>query len=115
MNKKELIDLVESTSIYTSDKNEIIKAIIRPKDETKFEIEKYKIDKMIENGLIKEDTFDKHVKKDIINKATDTISTILTSGRFYLVVISILSFTLLLFNSHNYWKIRTIQETRDAR
>lgn len=104
--KKELIALVESNnSMAGYEKTKLITSILNGEigaqdKETTLEIEKYRIDKMLEAGLVKDKTFTE-VRKD---KIIDDVMHVFKSAKFYYVLISILTFTTIIFNSSNYWK-----------
>lgn len=106
---KELIEWFDKKSgLYGTEKRDVINQLIKQSDNSRHEVEKYKIDRMIEAGLLQDKTFDEHLKRDVIK---DLVS-VITNTKFHIILAMVLSFTLLLFNSSNFWKIRMIQENK---
>ena len=64
------------------------------------DVEKYKIDKMIEQGLITEQSQELVSK----NKMIDYVFELTKDARFWYVFI----FITVMFNSYNYWKYQTL-------
>jgi hypothetical protein len=108
MNKHDMIEVIEGSSLLSSDKRALVAKVLSGEmgaasDEAKVQIEQYRIDKMIEAGLVKEKTFTEARKDKII----DDVMVILKDARFYYVLISILIFTSVMFNSGHFWEYQT--------
>jgi hypothetical protein len=104
-NKEREIQAIKSmTDLDQWDKKNLISKIVERKDDvlnvTTLEVEKYKIDKMIEAGLIKQPTFDQQEKRNLLNRIIDTFQN--SKARY--MYIATLVFIVTLFNSSNFWK-----------
>jgi hypothetical protein len=97
MKEKLIMSIVESKSIDDYRKKDFIDIISKMPMEAQpsFEIEKYKIDKMLEAGLIKESNISQRERMTIVNSLLDK--------KVQWAYIATLSFLLMLFNSKNFW------------
>ena len=101
---KEIIEVVgkiEGISEYRRD--EIIKEVskIVAGGSAQIEVEKYKIDKMIENGLMTERDQETISRNKIIDYAFEIVK----NNRFWYF----LMFIAFMFNSNNFWKYLTLK------
>jgi hypothetical protein len=90
--------ILETSAINEYNKRDLIKAIAEAPEAIapSIEVEKYRIDKMLEAGLLKAKT----ARELTIEKVVTT----LLDKKFAMVYIATLSFLLMLFNSSNFWK-----------
>lgn len=106
INNKDSMDSIigeVGRNIYDDTKrNELIARLsnIKQNDVT---VEKYRIDRMIESGLIAEQNQETVSK----NKMIDYAYELLKDNRFWYILV----FTALMFNSYNFWTYLTLQLT----
>jgi len=103
LNKTEAIKTIaESYRLNEPERKALIASIIEapvlPKvdSDTALEVEKYRIDKLIENGLIKEQSQETISR----NKIYDNFFEIIKDAKFWYF----LMFIAFMFNSNNFWK-----------
>lgn len=99
--KNNLKDIIHAYNLGEDVKERLVTALVnKPNKEVQVEIEKYRIDRMIEEGLIKQ-------KRPIDirwEKILDDGIEIIKGAKFYYILAMILTFTTVIFNSANYWK-----------
>lgn len=97
--------MIEHSTMHEYDKKSLFEKLlttnINEVDATKFEIEKYKIDKMVESGLIKEQSQETISR----NKLIEYGYKLLKDNRFWYF----LAFITIMFNSHNFWNYMVLK------
>lgn len=96
-----LKQLEHSSLVPDYRKSDIVDSIVKSTALT--EAEKYKIDKMIENGLIKEQSQETISR----NKMLDYGFELAKNGKLALLIVATFAFITTIYNSGHYWKYHT--------
>lgn len=103
-----LIRSIENSSLNEYEKRKLIEKSIENQipstvDATQLEIEKYKIDKLVENNLLEAKPNTEFRTEKLIEYGYN----ILKDARFYYTLLAVLIFVSVIYNSSQYWKYET--------